>query len=77
MENKFTFPLTFTEALEVLKNNSGWVQGDDFIKSVVFINDCGIFKMRDFRMSLPQEMSISVGMMNQKYRVVHFESELN
>lgn len=78
-KNLSKFTLTFTEAMEVLKQDSGWVQGEDFHKSVVFLNHKGIFKMRDFlffRGCYPEEVSISVGMMNQKYRVVQFQSEL-
>lgn len=72
--NKFN--LTFTEAMQVLADNNGWVQGEGFHSQVVLINEFDTIKARDFRSASPHNTPLTVGMMKQKYRVVQFQSEL-
>lgn len=74
------YELTFNEALDVLINNKGWVQGEHFADGVVLIygtpSIClDLVYLRDF--NLPSctngsrsPLQITRGVLSQKYRVV-------
>lgn len=75
------YELTFYEALDILVNNKGWVQGENFADGVVLMIDeegyTGYSKdyvhVHDFssnRGAVKSELQITYGVVSQKYRVV-------
>jgi len=69
--NKFN--LTFAEALEVLKDETKWVQGENFGEDVILCNEFGVIMARDLVMNLHHEPKLCVTLFSQKYRVVELE----
>jgi len=72
------YTLSFTEALEVLTNNGGWVQGESFADGVVIMFDGGSvgqghIHVHDFTLDYfdcKSEFHITRSLLSQKFRVV-------
>jgi hypothetical protein len=72
------YELTFTEAMQVLINKEGWVQGEDFSTGVVLMFDSGsvgkdYIHVHDFTLDYfdcKWALQITRGTLSQKYRVV-------
>lgn len=80
------YGLTFYEALDVLVNNEGWVQGEYFADGVVLMIDeegyVGYSKnyihVHDFssnKGSVKSELQITQGVIAQKYRVIRTQPD--
>lgn len=73
------YPLSFTEALEVLMKNEGWIQGDNFADGVVFkLDESGLVKHCDFlNKSHDREINamLTIGVYSQNYRIVHTQPD--
>lgn len=77
------YELTFYEALDVLVNNKGWVQGEYFADGVVLMFDNGSVGLdyihcHDFRGSFrdsKEQLQITRGILYQKYRVVRTQPD--
>lgn len=80
------YELTFYEALDVLVNNKGWVQGENFADGVVLMihgegyvgYSKGYVHVHDFstyRGARKSELQITHGVISQKYRVVYTQPD--
>lgn len=78
------YELTFYEALDVLVNNKGWVQGEQFSDGIVLMFDDHQRLGKDYihchDFTLPSHsckfsLSISRNILSQKYRVVHTQPD--
>ncbi len=74
MKKSIQYPLSFTEALEILMKNEGWIQGDNFADGVVFkLDKTGLVKQCNFTdKSHDREYNamLTTGVYSQNYRVV-------
>lgn len=79
MSKKIEYTLTFSEALDILMKDEGWIQGDDFADGVIYkLGKDGIVKCVNFFVdSKDREYNamLTSGIYRQKYRIVHTQPD--
>ena len=69
------YALTFSEAMDVLKRNDGWVQGERFKKGCILKEGLINIVCHDFNTNTTSDVQLTHNIVNQHYRLVQFQKD--
>ena len=69
------YNLTFLEAMDTLKRNDGWVQGEKFKKGNILKDGLLNIVSHDFNTNTTHDVQLTYNIVNQFYRLVQFQKD--